>query len=74
LSISAKNDFLSSAMEAIFRLMLRDLSQASLDRQNNILVAFQMQAWRKRSRSGACAFPVAWLSLSRESSPGARLV
>jgi hypothetical protein len=23
-----------------------------------------MQAWRKPSRSGPCAFPVAWLSLS----------
>jgi len=26
--------------------------------QDNILVAFQMQAWRKLSRSGACAFPL----------------
>jgi hypothetical protein len=44
-----EEQFLSSATEATLRLMFRDLSSANLGRQNNIRVAFQMQAWRKLS-------------------------
>jgi hypothetical protein len=64
LSISSKNDFLSSATEAIFRLMLR-VFQATLYRQNNILVA--SDAHGASFRSSSCVS--GWLSLSRESSP-----
>jgi hypothetical protein len=43
-SISARNEFLRLAAEAMFRWMLRNLSRASSHRQNSRLVAFRMQA------------------------------
>src|SRR5579859_3185828 len=73
-SILAKYDSLSSPTEATFRTILRSFSSATLCRENNIIVAFHTQACRTLSRFGACAFPVAWLSLSRKSSLGAPLV